>query len=103
MRAELGADLRLFLHLYDAAGARVAQIDVPPGGASLPPTSAWQPGEQVGVPLPIDLPPDLPAGSYTLALGLYDAQSGARLALINGPAADPAIAGDNALAIPMQN
>jgi hypothetical protein len=102
VRADLAADLMIFLHVYDASGARVAQIDVPPGGASLPPTSLWQPGEQVGVPLPIDVPADLPAGVYTLALGMYDMQSGVRLPLISGPIADPALAGDHALFIPFR-
>jgi hypothetical protein len=103
VRAPLERDLMLFVHLYDAAGTRIAQIDVPPGGASLPPTSAWQPGEQIGVPLPIDLPGGLPAGTYTLALGLYDGESFVRLPLVRGPSADPALAGEHALRIEVQN
>jgi hypothetical protein len=96
VRAAPPADLLVFLHLYDQAGQRVAQIDVPPGGASLAPTSQWRPGEQVGVPLPLALPADLPAGAYTLVLGLYDPASGVRVALSAGAAADPALAGGEA-------
>lgn len=96
VRAPLGADLLLFVHVYDAAGARVAGIDVPPGGASVPPTSAWLPGQQVAVPLPIDLPADLPAGVYRLTAGLYDPTTFARLPLTSGPAADAAMAGPDA-------
>jgi hypothetical protein len=96
LRAALPSDVLLFLHLLDATGRRVASVDVPPGGASLPPTSQWQPGQQIAVPLPIDLPADLPPGVYTLSLGLYEPGSFARLPLSSGPAADPANAGDNA-------
>lgn len=96
VRAPLGADLLVFVHVYDAAGARVAGIDVPPGGASVPPTSAWQPGQQVAVPLPIDLPADLPAGPYRLTIGLYDPATFARLPLTGGAAADAAMAGPDA-------
>jgi 4-amino-4-deoxy-L-arabinose transferase-like glycosyltransferase len=92
VRATPPADLLVFMHLYDEAGTRVAQVDVAPGGADLAPTSQWQPGEQVGVPLPMALPAELPPGTYTLTLGLYDPASGARLALSAGPRADPALA-----------
>lgn len=97
VRAPLGSDLMLFVHLYDTAGTRVAGIDVPPGGASVAPTSHWQPGEQVAVPLPIDLPADLPPGTYRLTLGLYDPASFARLPLSAGPAAELAMAGPDAV------
>ncbi|MCS6880966.1 MAG: glycosyltransferase family 39 protein [Oscillochloridaceae bacterium] len=96
VRAPLNADLLVFVHVYDAAGMRVAGIDVPPGGASAPPTSAWQPGQQVAVPLPIDLPAALPAGVYRLTIGLYDPETFARLPLTGGPAADVAMAGPDA-------
>lgn len=96
VRAPLAGDYLLFAHLYDAAGTRVAQIAVAPGGASAPWTSQWIPGAQIAVPLPIDLPVGLPAGQYRLTLGLFEPTSGARLPLSAGPAADPALAGDNA-------
>lgn len=96
VRAPLPGDLMLFIHVLDAAGQRVAGVDVPPGGASVPPTGQWAPGEQIGVPLPIALPAGLAPGSYTLTLGLYDPASFARLPLTAGPAADPAAAGPDA-------
>ncbi len=96
VRAAPPADLTLFLFVFDSAGTKVAQIDVSPGGASFPPTSQWQPGQQVAVPLPVALPAGLPAGEYRLALGLYDQSSGARQPLSAGPAADPALAGPDA-------
>ncbi len=96
VRATLPGDHFIFLHLYNQDGLRIAQVDLPPGGASLPPTSQWQPGEQVSVPIPLDLPADLPPGRYTLTLGLYDPVSGLRTPLSAGPVADAAWAGTDA-------
>lgn len=96
VRAVPPADLQLFLAVFDREGAKVAQIDVRPGGANYPPTDQWQPGQQVALPLPIALPPGLPAGEYTLALGLYDPVTWERLPLTAGPAAPPALAGEHA-------
>jgi 4-amino-4-deoxy-L-arabinose transferase-like glycosyltransferase len=96
VRAVPPGDLLLFLHLLDASGQRVAGVDVPPGGASLPPTSRWLPGEQIAVPLPVDLPAGLPPGSYTLTMGLYRPDTFERLPLTAGPAADAVAAGPNA-------
>jgi hypothetical protein len=97
VRAQPSADYSVFLHLYDRHGAKIAQIDVPPGGDSLPPSSQWQAGQQVAVPLPLPLPADLPAGEYQLVLGVYDRATFARLPLIAGPIAEPALAGEHAL------
>jgi hypothetical protein len=97
VRARPDEDYQLFLHLLDRQGRQVARVDVPPGGADLPPTSSWEPGQQIAVPLPIQLPPDLPPGRYELTMGLYRPSDGARLPLRQGPAADPARAGPHAL------
>jgi hypothetical protein len=99
VRAPIEGDYAVFVHLLDAEGNRVAQLAVAPGGGDAPPTSAWQPGQQIAVPLPLGLPERLPPGQYQLTLGLFDAATGARLPLVEGPAADPAIAGDNALLV----
>jgi hypothetical protein len=94
VRAAVHADLTLFVHVIDAQGRRIGQIDVPPGGDV--PTGAWRVGQQIAVPLPVALPADLPAGSYRVVAGLYDAR-GARLAPSGGTPADPALAGPHAL------
>jgi 4-amino-4-deoxy-L-arabinose transferase-like glycosyltransferase len=99
VRAPLPGDYIAFVHLIDTSGARVAQVAVAPGGGDAPATSEWQPGQQIAVPLPLDLPPGLPPGEYRLTLGLFDAASGARLPLAEGSAADSAVAGDNALLV----
>jgi 4-amino-4-deoxy-L-arabinose transferase-like glycosyltransferase len=72
-------DYVVFLQVIDAQGQRVAGVDVPPSGVGGMPTGAWLPGQQVAVPLPLSLPPDLPTGEYEVILGLYDADSGERL------------------------
>ncbi len=96
VRARPPGDLLLFLHLLDADGVRVAQVDLPPGGTSVGPTSTWQPGMQVAVPIPLSLPAELRPGRYHLVLGLYDPASGTRLPLSAGAAADAAWAGADA-------
>ncbi len=61
---------KVFVHLLDTSGALVAQHDEAPfmGGAA---TSTWQPGQQIVDPHPLELSPELPAGTYRLAVGLY--------------------------------
>lgn len=99
VRARPAADYHLFVHLLNDQGDRVAEINLAPGGGDAPATSAWEAGQQFAVPLPIDLPPGLPAGDYQLVLGVYEQASGARLPLIVGAAADPALAGPHALLV----
>ncbi len=70
---------KVFLHLLDANGQVVAQRDSEPGGG-LVLTTTWPPGETIVDNHGLFLPPDLPAGTYTLSLGLYDiADPAARL------------------------
>jgi hypothetical protein len=109
--ASLERDYQLFVHVLDAQGQRVAQIDVPPGGPRAP-TSRWQPGQYITWyhPLPLDstqLAADEPQ-RYWLALGLYDPQSGARLPLHLPPTAEPVApppaseSGTDALLLPVR-
>jgi 4-amino-4-deoxy-L-arabinose transferase-like glycosyltransferase len=97
VRGPIGGDYLLFVHLLDSNGQRVAEVAVPPGGAARPPTSQWQSGEQIAVPIPMSLPASLPPGEYALVGGLFDLATGARLPLSAGPVADPALAGNDAL------
>jgi 4-amino-4-deoxy-L-arabinose transferase-like glycosyltransferase len=75
--AEIHHDYTLFIHVYDSSSQRVAQRDLPPRYYDYP-TSRWRAGEividQADVPLP-----SLPAGEYTLLIGLYNAETGERL------------------------
>jgi 4-amino-4-deoxy-L-arabinose transferase-like glycosyltransferase len=95
VRGRLAADYNVFIHMLDSAGRMVARIDVAPGGVGGTPTSAWEPGQQIAVPLPLPLPDTLPAGTYQVILGLYDARTGERLAFTGGTPA--ATDGPNAL------
>jgi 4-amino-4-deoxy-L-arabinose transferase-like glycosyltransferase len=95
VRGRLPADYNVFIHMIDSAGHMVAQLDVAPGGADGAPTSAWAPGQQIAVPLPLPLPDTLPPGTYQVILGLYDSRTGERLAFTGGTPA--ATDGPNAL------
>ncbi len=69
------ANLARRLALLDGAGDVVAAVEGPPGGASFA-TSTWRAGETVRDWVVLQLPPDLPNGSYTLRAEL--AEAGAR-------------------------
>jgi hypothetical protein len=65
------ADYTVFVHLFDPdTDTIVAQSDAMPRGGAYP-TSWWTAGEVVSdtVTLPLE---DVPAGTYRLAVGLYD-------------------------------
>ncbi len=65
-----------FVHLLDETGTLVAQRDRPPAGY---PTAVWRPGEVVVDTFVIELPPDLPPGTYRLQTGFYDPLTVARV------------------------
>ncbi len=67
----------VFVHVYDSAGALVAQSDGPPA-AGLAPVELWQPGDGLSDTRVIDLS-GLPPGEYTIAAGVYNPADGARL------------------------
>ena len=77
-------DYHVFVHLLNGQGERVAQRDGQPV-QWLRPTSTWQPGEEIVDRYGIPLPPELPVGQYTIAIGLYDPVSGQRLPVNAGP------------------
>ena len=79
---------KVFVHVYaDPAQPPLAQQDGEPGGGLLI-TSGWTPGKRYADNHGVALPPDLPPGTYTLAIGLYNLFDGTRLALTqNGTAA----------------
>ncbi|HEX9925085.1 MAG TPA: hypothetical protein VGD99_20685, partial [Anaerolineae bacterium] len=78
------ADYTTFVHMRNEAGELVAQTDrLPLEGAY--PTSLWDFGEIIEDKISISLPVDLPAGEYRLVIGLYDFQTGTRLAVPGRP------------------
>jgi hypothetical protein len=72
----------VFTHLLDSGSVVVAQRDAEPAD-NLRPTTSWKVGEQVQDNYGIAIPADLPAGSYTLEIGMYD---GARRSHLDGGA-----------------
>lgn len=61
--------------LRDTWRARVAQVDLPY------PAAAWGERRYHTTELMLPLPNALPAGHYTLGIGLYDPQTGQRITL----------------------
>ncbi|MCW1967615.1 MAG: hypothetical protein KIH69_005780, partial [Anaerolineae bacterium] len=76
----------VFLHVLDAQGKLVAQLDTPIRGGAYP-TEVWSDGEIVVDTLSFPLS-KLPAGALHLRLGLYDPVSGQRWAVSGGASAD---------------
>ena len=73
----------VFTHLINDEGDLVAQQDNWPVDGRWPPT-CWQEGERIIDSYILELPDQLPEGSYELVMGLYDAQTGIRIPLNNG-------------------
>jgi hypothetical protein len=80
---------KVFIHVMDADGNIVAQLDHPPVNG-LAPTHRWQPGDLVRDPYQITLPPGLPASAYELRVGLYTDENG-RLPASGGEIVDNAV------------
>jgi hypothetical protein len=79
----LAQDYTVFVQLLDANGQWLAGADAPPVN-NFYPTSLWQKGDWIDDLHLLSPPPDLPPGSYTIRVGLYDPVSGARLARRDG-------------------
>jgi hypothetical protein len=91
------ANLVRFVHLLGPDGRLAVQQDaVPCQGAC--PASSWLPGEILLDPVELALPADLPAGSYTLAVGWYDAAAPAQRLEARGEEGQPLT--DNVLLLP---
>jgi Dolichyl-phosphate-mannose-protein mannosyltransferase len=83
----------VFVHVLDATGNRVAQVDAALDQGLF---AAWQAGQQFDPTLPIVLPADLPTGTYRLALGVYD-PAGGRLPVAGVDALPEDLAGPYAI------
>ncbi len=85
--AQPASDYTVFVHLLDEQGNRVAGNDQPLTNLVYP-SGLWSPGERVTHTHYLSLPADLPAGMYTIQMGLYDPQTGARLTTGTQPPGD---------------
>ena len=84
----------VFVHLLDEQGMMIDQHDGEPGNGRLP-TSMWLPGEILADSHPLALPG---TGRYTLAVGIYDWQTGQRLPVTD--ASGERLADDQAIIMP---
>jgi hypothetical protein len=76
--AAVQGDYTAFAHLYDEGERLWGQHDGSPVGDSYP-TSRWQLGETLVGRYEIPLDPQVPAGAYRLAVGMYASTTGERL------------------------
>ena len=75
-------DYKVFVHLLDGQGQLLAQHDSPPVGGSMP-TSGWVQGETILDNHGILIPSEAASGEYQLLLGMYQPQTGERLAVLS--------------------
>lgn len=78
----------IFAHVLDGQGALVAQQDNWPVNGAWP-TTCWRLDETIVDPYALQLPEDLPAGDYTLVVGVYGGPDGQRLRTAAGLDAIP--------------
>ncbi|MDX1416164.1 MAG: DUF2079 domain-containing protein [Candidatus Promineifilaceae bacterium] len=78
-----GHERTISVRLLDAGGNLVAQHDGLPAGGSKP-TSWWQTGEQIRDIHPLHIPDNLPPGSYSLEMLIYDSYTQERIPFDHG-------------------
>ena len=76
------AEYRAQLLIRDASAHEVARLHFAPAGDAYP-TNLWRPDELTFVPLSVVLPPAQPGGLYSLFLGLYRADNGQPLEVLD--------------------
>jgi hypothetical protein len=74
---------KVFVHVLDEVNHIAGQRDSEPGGGALL-TTLWPPGEVVADHLGVALHPATPPGGYRVEVGMYDAETGRRLAAPGG-------------------
>ena len=84
----------VFTHLLDSANQIQGQHDNPPVNSTYP-TTLWVPGEVVVDPYAIPVSVDAPPGEHAIEVGLYVAETGQRLPLLD---AAGQVTGDRILA-----
>jgi 4-amino-4-deoxy-L-arabinose transferase-like glycosyltransferase len=80
--AEIDASYTVFIHLLDAEDKIWGQRDSLPGNGMLP-TTGWLPSEVIADPYDVSVQPDAPPGLYVIQIGMYQAETGERLPIIN--------------------
>lgn len=78
-RAPIAKSYTVFVHLLAPDGFNILNGDGIPRNGSRP-TNSWQPGETLIDTHSIALPADMPVGVYRIEIGMYERDSGMRLA-----------------------
>ncbi len=71
--------VQLFVHLEDERGYRWSQLE-----SFAYPSEQWTPGETIIQRVELPAPAGIPPGNYRLRVGLFNAESGARLPRLDG-------------------
>ena len=79
---EMDKDYTVFTHLTDAKGHIWGQKDNPPVDGFYP-TTGWEMGEIVRDQYDILISPDAPPGEYQIEVGMYLAETGERLLVVD--------------------
>ena len=79
---EMDTSYTVFVHLLDAKDKIWGQRDSIPGNGALP-TTGWLPGEVIVDQYEVPIQPDAPPGQYVIEVGMYQAETGERLLIIN--------------------
>ena len=82
VEAPIEVDFTVFVQLVNAENNIIVQGDSKPQQGFYR-TVYWQPGESVIDSYTLPLPGDTPAANYSIVLGFYEADSGARLQILN--------------------
>lgn len=81
-RGRPSRDYTVFVHLLDSREQIQGQADSRPRDGRYP-TSIWDAGEVIVDLHTLSLGPDVPAGEYRLAIGLYEFGTGQRMGMVN--------------------
>jgi hypothetical protein len=80
--SEMDTSYTVFIHLLDAEDKIWGQRDSLPGNGSLP-TTGWLPGEIIADRFEVPVQPDAPPGQYVIEIGMYRAETGQRLNMLD--------------------
>jgi uncharacterized membrane protein len=78
----LDASYTVFVHVVGPDGRIWAQRDSPPDSGAYP-TQRWAAGEIVADPVRVPLPAQMPDGAWEVRIGMYHADSGQRLPVLD--------------------
>ena len=80
---QTNADYTIFVHLLDSEGQLISQKDSQPQGGMYP-VYLWDQGERVLDEYELSIDPEVPAGEYMFAIGMYELQSLERVPITTG-------------------